>query len=172
VPDFPLPPYSYVPGHFPHPSSDLAGHSYGITPERVASIEPRKWRDCRSYLVGVDLFNHGYYWEAHEGWEQVWRACDRKGITATFLKGLIKLAAAGVKYRENRGAARTTHPSRARELFEEVRRKLPDGDSVYLGLSVDDLIRFAEEAEKLMRGLLSEEVRPVEVVFPFVLCPR
>jgi predicted metal-dependent hydrolase len=143
-----------------------------MTPERAAAIDPQHWRDCRSYLVGVDLFNRGYYWEAHEVWEQVWRACDRKGITATFLKGLIKLAAAGVKYRESRGAARTTHPSRARELFEEVRWNLPDGEPGFLGLSVDDLIRFAEEAEKLVRGLLSEEVRPVEVVFPFVLCPR
>ncbi|TGQ49534.1 DUF309 domain-containing protein, partial [Mesorhizobium sp. M1C.F.Ca.ET.210.01.1.1] len=23
---------------------------------------------------GIDLFNHGYYWEAHEAWEPLWHA--------------------------------------------------------------------------------------------------
>jgi hypothetical protein len=51
----------------------------------------------RAYLRGIDLFNFGYWWESHEAWEGLWRACGRRGPAADFLKGLIKLAAAGVK---------------------------------------------------------------------------
>ena len=57
----------------------------------------RSWSQSHDYLLGCDLFNHGYYWEAHETWEGLWNACGRSGTTADFLKGLIKLAAAGVK---------------------------------------------------------------------------
>jgi uncharacterized protein len=25
---------------------------------------------------GLDVFNHGYYWEAHEAWEGLWQVAD------------------------------------------------------------------------------------------------
>ncbi len=31
---------------------------------------------------GVDLFNHGYYWESHEEWESLWHAAGRRGVVA------------------------------------------------------------------------------------------
>ena len=34
--------------------------------------------------------------KSHVAWESLWMACGRKGAVADFLKGLIKLAAAGV----------------------------------------------------------------------------
>ena len=69
---------------------------------------------------GVELFNAGYYWEAHEAWEALWHAAGRRGPTADLLKGLIKLAAAGVKVRERQehgvgptpGAPRSASPAR------------------------------------------------------------
>lgn len=63
------------------------------------------------------LFDRGYYWESHEAWEQVWIALGRTGEAADLVKGLIKLAAAGVKYLEGnlRGAQR--HFARAVELL-------------------------------------------------------
>src|SRR5947209_1764288 len=91
VPDEPLPPYTYVPGRCPHPTSDPAGHSFNVPRERPAAPDPDNWAACRPYQVGIDLFNHGYYWEAHEVWEGLWHACGRKGMTADFLKGLIRL---------------------------------------------------------------------------------
>src|SRR6185295_8264016 len=97
VPDQPLPPYSYVTARFPHPTRDPSGHSFGRVPPAPPPIEPQRWRDSRTYLFACDLFNQGYYWEAHEVWESLWVACGRRGATADFLKGLIKLAAAGVK---------------------------------------------------------------------------
>src|SRR5947209_12136345 len=97
LPDLPLPPYAYIPGRTPHPQSDPRGHRFGKRPEKPAAFDPADWRSLESFLYGVDLLNNGFYWEAHESWELLWHACGRRGVTADFLKGLIKLAAAGVK---------------------------------------------------------------------------
>jgi hypothetical protein len=61
VPDEPFPPYAYVPGRFPHPTSDSAGHSFGAAPKHPSSPDLNHWETSRPYLSGVDLFNHGYY---------------------------------------------------------------------------------------------------------------
>ena len=37
---------------------------------------------------GVELFNAGRYWDAHEVWEHEWMP-DRKGPEGGFYKGLI-----------------------------------------------------------------------------------
>jgi hypothetical protein len=118
--------------------------------------------------VGCDLFNHGYYWEAHETWEGLWVACGRKGTTADFLKGLIKLAAAGVKAREGRSPGVTRHAARAAALFRLVRRAI-DAPR-YLGLCVADLIAVADD----LPGHTSAAHRnaPVEIVFDFHLIPE
>lgn len=126
LPDEPFPPYAYVPGRNPHPESDPAGHSFGRPPQTPAPPDPDRPRESRAFLYGVDLFNHGYYWEAHEAWESLWHACQRRGEAADFLKGLIKLAAAGVKAREGRPHGVRRHLARARELFESVRRRCRD----------------------------------------------
>jgi predicted metal-dependent hydrolase len=54
---------------------------------------------------GVDLFNSGRYWDAHEVWEHEWMP-DRKGPDAGFYKGLIQVAAGCLHYtRHNRRGA-------------------------------------------------------------------
>ena len=54
---------------------------------------------------GIDLFNHGLYWEAHEAWEEAWTP-DRHGPDRGFYKGLIQVAAGCLHYRRRnrRGA--------------------------------------------------------------------
>lgn len=130
VPDEPFPRYAFVPGRFPHPTRDPAGHSFGLRPERPVSLNPEKWRECRSYLFGVDLFNHGYYWEAHEAWESLWHACGRAGSTADLLRGLIRLAASGVKVREGRRAGVKSHAAAARDLFQRIAGELGSAERV------------------------------------------
>jgi hypothetical protein len=138
VPNVPLPPYTHVPGVTPHPISDPRGHSFPVKPERPAAPDPEKWQSCRTYLRGVDLFNHGYYWEAHEVWEGLWHACGRTGMMGDFLKGLIKLAAAGVKHLEGKPQGVRSHACRAAELWRGV------GQDVFLGLRLRELIELAE----------------------------
>ena len=54
---------------------------------------------------GIDLFNSGRYWDAHEVWERDWTP-DRKGPDSGFYKGLIQVAAGCLHYtrRNRRGA--------------------------------------------------------------------
>ena len=54
---------------------------------------------------GVELFNRGLYWEAHEAWEEAWTP-DRNGPDRGFYKGLIQVAAGCLHYgrRNRRGA--------------------------------------------------------------------
>jgi uncharacterized protein len=133
-----LPPYSYVTGQFPHPIRDAAGHSYGLPPETVEPIDESSWRTNATWLWAIDLFNHGFYWEAHEAWEGLWHAAGRRGATADFLKGLIKLAAAGVKHREGRPEGVRRHATRASALLSPSR-----GRNVF-GVNVDLLLAAAE----------------------------
>ena len=173
----PFPPYAYVPLHWPHPTRDPKGHSYGEGHVKSASLlselkkEAGTWRRCRPYLYGIDLFNHGYYWEAHDAWESVWLACGRKGITADFLKGLIKLAAAGVKAREGRKRRVQQQAKRAEELFRQTANAVGSQKENYMGLSLDRLIRFAKRLRHHPIAVNSKDNNSVKVVFRFKLRP-
>jgi Domain of unknown function (DUF309) len=90
LPQNSLPPYAYLPGKKPHPVRDPKGHSYHVEPIPVAA-EASVGSDA--FLWGLDLFNHGYYWEAHEAWEGLWQVADRDGMLRTLFKGLILLSA-------------------------------------------------------------------------------
>ena len=87
-----------------------------------------------AFLRGVELFNAGYYWEAHEVWEGLWHAYGRHGAAADVLKALIKLAAAGVKVREGQEHGVRTHAGRAAELFASARKQ---AGRHQLGLDLD-----------------------------------
>ena len=172
VPDAPLPPYSFVPGRHPHPVSDPAGHLFGKPPERPAAPDPDRWQESRAFLHGVDLFNHGYYWEAHEAWESLWHACGRSGLAADFLKGLIKLAAAGVKAREGRPEGVRRHARRAHELLEQTRARLGPDVRRYFGLDLAELLAAAAHARGGGAASDAADHAPVRIVFPFQLRPE
>ena len=62
--------------------------------------------DDRALLrKGIELFDAGLYWEAHEAWEEAWTP-DRHGPDRGFWKGLIQVAAGSLHYtRHNRRGA-------------------------------------------------------------------
>jgi predicted metal-dependent hydrolase len=167
VPDEPLPPYAYVSGQFPHPSRDPRGHAFGREPRRSA-IAPAAPLQSQDFHRACDLFNHGYYWEAHEEWEGLWQACGRQGAMADLLKGLIHLAAAGVKARENRPAGVRRHASRAAQLLTLARTAL--ATTCNPRLDVEWLI---DQAQKLERTpvVCPAEGETLRVVFDFYLLP-
>ncbi len=165
LPGEPLPPYSYVPGRFPHPHSDPNGHSYGRPPAPASRPDPDAWPSCVAYLRGIDLFNHGYYWEAHEAWESLWHACGRAGPLADFFKALIQLAVAGVKLREGRGDGARWHARRAEELLNA----LPAPE--WFGLKVIALVDAARQVQRAEPPPAGRTLTPVEIVLPFRLEP-
>ena len=168
VPDEPLPPYSYVSGHFPHPTRDPGGHSFGLPMHAAPAVDTNTWRQSHGYLLGCDLFNHGYYWEAHETWEALWKACGQRGPAADLLKGLIKLAAAGVKAREGRPAGVARHAARAAELFTAVQSAV--GNQPYFGMSLSDLRNTARRLAD-HPTVCEPTNEAVRVVFGFRLLP-
>ena len=173
APNREFPPYSYVPGKSPHPISDPAGHSFEKEEPTPAPPDHDNWQSCENYFYGIDLFNHGYYWEAHEIWEGLWIACGRTGTTADFLKGLIKLAAAGVKVREANTAGIQRHAGRAAELFREVCAARQADSTSFFGLELIDLIRWSCE---VAAGIISADPEfanlRIKSVFTFVLIPN
>lgn len=108
-----LPPYTYVPGHAAHPVSHPNGHA------RNRSL-PSTWSLRDHFRWGQRLFEHGYYWEAHEAWEPIWLEMGRTSGDALIVKGLIKLAASGVKCREGNAAGAIRHATRALELLRST----------------------------------------------------
>ncbi len=95
----PFPPYRHLPGTTPHPHRHPDGHSYGQAEAALPPFDPSSWRGCQDYLYGIDLYNHGYYWEAHEAWEGLWKTTGRTDIAGRFLQGLIQVSAAVLKLR-------------------------------------------------------------------------
>jgi hypothetical protein len=142
VPEKPLPPYAFVPGRFPHPASDPAGHCFGAPARVVVEADLLEWQQCETYLYGLDLFNHEFYWESHVEFECLWLGCGRRGTTADFIKGLIKLAAAGVKYREGKPAGVQSHSCRAAHLWQAVALGLETDN--FLGFRLQELTAAAE----------------------------
>lgn len=136
LPGRPFPPYAFLPGRDPHPTRDPAGHSFGAEDAPPPAMPPARWRTCEPYLWGVDLYDHGYLWEAHEAWEGLWHVSKRERLQALFLQGLIQCAAAWLKIamQQPRGLERLA--ALALEKLDEVARA---GGSPYMGL---DLVRF------------------------------
>jgi len=93
----PFPKYRYIPSVNPHPGIHPEGHSYGKPEEKISYLSPDKWARNTCYLFGVDLFNHGYWWEAHEAWETVWLTTKKTNLEGQFLQGLIQFSAALLK---------------------------------------------------------------------------
>jgi predicted metal-dependent hydrolase len=88
---------------------------------------------------GLDLFNNGYYWEAHEAWERLWQAAPRDSAHSQLLQGLIALAAAGVKVRQGQRIGLTRHAQRAARFFASLPER-------FAGFRRDDLTAFAQES--------------------------
>jgi hypothetical protein len=128
-----------------------------------------RWAESRSYLYGLDLFNMGFYWESHDEWERLWRATGADGMVGKFLKGLVKLAAAGIKVREESIHGVRRHAASAGEVFADVAAET-DLER-YCGLAFEDLQFAADRAAQLVYKSGLEPGRPLRV-FPYVLKPE
>jgi uncharacterized protein len=81
------------------------------------------------FLVGIELFNRGEFFEAHEVWEELWQDCpttDRR-----FYQSLIQAAVAA--YHWGRGNA-----AGAARLYHSGRRYMEPYRPAHLGLAVDE----------------------------------
>ena len=105
--DRPLPVYRHLPFQNAHPFLDKGGHSYGEKLSPPDSFTLENWQHCGDYLYCIDLFNYGFWWEAHERLKQLCFAAGRDSEMGQFIQGLIQVAAALLKHfmQEEQGAA-------------------------------------------------------------------
>jgi hypothetical protein len=170
VPDRALPPYAYLPGRTPHPTRDPDGHSYASKPDTAAPPNPENWRSCRDYLYGIDLFNHGFFWEAHEAWEELWVACGREGTTAIYLQALINLAAIGFKARKGNVRGMRANAETTARLFRLAAQQLGPRSQRYMGFNVHVLGAFAHALR--VGPLLDDPEVPGALRFDLMLRPN
>ncbi len=171
LPPVQLPPYTFILGtETPHPVRHPEGHCHGRKGNRAPkALAAEKWAENRTYLLAMDLFNHGYYWEAHDEWERLWRASNPESIVGKFLKGLVKLAAAGMKVRENSIHGVRRHAASAGEVFADTAAE--SGSDHYCGLELERLQFAADRAAQLKYNQELPAGTPIRV-FPFLLRPE
>ena len=106
--------------------------------------------DAKILARGVELFNRGAFWEAHEAWEELWLRAGPD--IRLFVQGLIQLAAAWhhVGRGNHRGAER---------LFRSGLEKLAPYRPLHAGIDVSEAAARAEEM--LARGMDSASAPPL-----------
>lgn len=170
LPSTELPAYTFVPGsETPHPYRDPRGHSYQRKHPIPRALTAHTWAENRSYLLALDYFNYGYYWESHEEWERLLRATGGESLVGKFLKGLVKLSAAGQKVRESSIHGVRRHAASAGEVFADIAAEV--GDEHYCGLQFTLLQFAADRAAQLVYKEKFSAGNPIRV-FPFVILPE
>ena len=149
-----LPAYRHVPGRTPHPTRDPEGHSYGRSEADLPDLNTADWRECDHYLFGIDLFNAGYWWEAHEILEGLWHAADIGTPASHVLQAVIQCAAAHLKISTDR-------PNGARRLLEHAEKHVMWRDSRRLGL---DLVAMLADTGAFVTG---DSERPARLALVF-----
>ena len=104
--DRPFPPYRHLPFQNAHPFLDEYGHSFGEKLSPPDSFTLDNWQHCSDYLYCIDLFNYGFWWEAHERLKHLCIAAGRESEMGQFIQGLIQVSAAVLKHfmQEEQGA--------------------------------------------------------------------
>jgi predicted metal-dependent hydrolase len=85
-----------------------------------APVVAAAWEGDIAYRYGARLYVEEFFWEAHEVWEAVWKACPPNGVERRLLRGLIALANAALKVRMGRANAALRLIAEADELLGEA----------------------------------------------------
>ena len=111
-----LPDHAYIPGR----GRPATRFEIPDGPEHGANAAASILADTR-FRLGVDLFNHRYYYEAHEAWESIWLHLPRRDAAREQLQGLIQAAAALLKLDVDQ-------PAPARTIWARGRARLVDAE--------------------------------------------
>lgn len=110
--------------------------------------EQERWLEALSpedlLQTGIDLYNAGHYWHAHEAWEQVWMDAERE--LRAFYQGLIQVTAAFVHLTKGE------YPGTVR-LLEAGVEKLAAFPASFKGVKVGSLVEGARRAHEAVVAL-------------------
>ena len=131
-----------MPGQGLHPDKDPQGSHIPKIPSSKTKFSAELWQESEKYLYAIDLFNHQYFWEAHEVLEGLWINIGRETPTGVFVQGIIQISAGLLKeiQSNHKGALR---------LANKGLLKLSSKSGVFLGLRIDT---FTEKVESFLAG--------------------
>ena len=114
------------------------------------------------FLFSLDLYNFGFYWESHVGFEALWNQAGRKGHIADFLKALIKLGAAGIKAHLKIEQAFEGHLKRAYELFQSIEVN----HEWVAGFALKELLKYVNDLTGKVSHFMGLSFREKDILFP------
>lgn len=117
--------------------------------------EPRLSGEQRKHFEeGIRLFNSGKYWEAHEAWEDVWKAMtDRpEDDGEIILRGLIQLTAGLHGLSQGKRGGGRSNLQKAREKLSLFPRR-------FLGVDLDRIVFSIQNHQGTPGELLGFRIR-------------
>ena len=166
--DLPLPEWRCVPVHAAVPDRERLDPVTADVPERLDAEAAARHP---AFLFGIDLFNTGFFWEAHEVWEPCWMALAPNSRERTGCQALIQGANACLKLRLGWRKAFF----RLNDEVSRLGREAAAGQSAVLGIALepwrgafDDFARRLEEGAEIDPGF---DPRDVEA-FPYLRVRR
>jgi uncharacterized protein len=109
--------------------------------------------------LGIDLYNAGHYWNAHDAWEQVWLDSERE--MRGFYQGLIQITAAFVH------VTRNEFPGSVRLLDAGI-EKLEKYPAAFMGVQLGPFVIGAKAARSRLWSLGEKRISE----FDHALIPR
>lgn len=107
----------------------------------------------REIVEGIELFNSGRYFEAHEEWEKPWLKAPKGSAEKLFIQGLIMLAGALDHYVKGEYAGTA-------KLIGKGLSRLKEHASVSMGIDTEDLLgqvnSFNEKFKAVGKGIPRE----------------
>lgn len=127
APEISLPEVAYLPGRTPRPLEADPAHERHPDPLGSPTF-------VRHFRYGIDLFNHGFFWECHEAWEALWLPLTPGDPIREQLQGLIQAAAALLKLQLDSPGPATSIWERGRARLAAVALEAPEGISLAVPL--------------------------------------
>jgi len=110
----------------------------GSSPQEEPWDENLDWRKDARFLYAADLFDHRYYWEAHEQWEALWHFADPDGDTRAVLQSLIQIAASMLQHHMGSSRGASALLERAAERLRPV---IAADQETFRGIDLGTLIK-------------------------------
>jgi hypothetical protein len=149
-PPLALPRWAYLPGVTPEPDREPLERAKALVPPAFAGGVPA---EHPAFRYGLALHDGGFFWEAHEVWEAVWKAAPKNGCDRLVLRGLIQRANAHLKLRMGRrAAALRLLDEAAGELAEAARRRGVTPQGLLASIDLDAIVEDV--------GAMKREFRP------------
>ncbi len=128
------------------------GRPRTAAPMSEPTPKPQTEKDeARLFREGIDLFNCGEWFEAHEVWEDIWHMAS--GRKKRFYQGLIQCAVTIEHMRRG-------NPRGVRSVWRSCQGKFEDVPSLYMGVDVAHLLAEIRRVVQPVLDLPAERFAP------------